>query len=196
MLEQPENLIAIIKQVRAVIQCPLTVKIRLQKNGKDSELAQAIANAGADALIVHGRSWREDYDIRCDWQQIAQIKNAVSIPVIANGDMSDMNTVSQAFEMTGCDGFMISRAGMWKPWLFNSLLKGEDRMPNNTQLIALFIQHLQDLSILENEYKALLQSKSLIRYYFGKVCNPELLKKCYSLTSINDIKDTLEAWQF
>jgi tRNA-dihydrouridine synthase B len=196
LLEQPERLISIVKHVRAAISRPLTVKIRLQTNKKNIELAKAIADAGADALIVHGRRWLDDYDIACDWQTIAEIKNAISIPVIANGDLEDIATITQAYAMTGCDAFMISRAGTGKPWLFDSLLKGIDVIPYKNELIQLFIQHLQDLALLENEYKAVLQSKSLLRYYFGKGCDSEFLKQIYTLSSIQDIKNTLESWEF
>lgn len=191
LLENPESLIALVKKVRTAISCPLTVKIRLQKNPQDLRLAQAIADAGADALIVHGRHWQEDYDVRCDWQQIACIKKSIHIPLIANGDMADLHSVTQVFEATGCDAFMIARAGTGKPWLFDSLLKGSGKLPAKSEVFSLFIEHLQGLALLENEHQAVLQSKSLVRYYFGNALDAEALKAFYTLTSISAIEQVL-----
>lgn len=191
LLENPERLIKIVKAVREAIQCPFTVKIRLQNNKEDDALARAIADAGADALIVHGRTWQQDYDIACDWHKIAKIKTAIDIPLIANGDIADHKSLEKIYEITGCDGFMISRAGTGRPWLYAALLKGEDILPCQTEIHSLFIEHLKQLAELENEFQAVLQSKSLLRYYLGKDIDPVFLKEFYGLTSISDIEKIL-----
>ncbi|HAT8700886.1 TPA: tRNA-dihydrouridine synthase family protein [Legionella pneumophila subsp. pneumophila] len=191
LLEDPQKLIAIISRVRAAISIPLTIKIRIQNNEKDLTLAKQIEDAGAHALIVHGRRWTEDYDIPCNWQQIANIKNAVNIPVIVNGDISDIFSLRKALEISVCDGFMISRAGTGKPWLYRDLLNLETNDVAFDEKLKLFMLHLEGLSYLENEHKAVLQSKSLVRYYFKKQLNEQQLQQFYQLGSLMEIKDFL-----
>lgn len=192
LLEQPEHLIAIVRAVRMAIRCPLTVKLRLQVTNDDSRLAKAIADAGADALIIHGRRWVDDYDRPCNLQQIAAIKRAVDLPVIVNGDIADTESLTNAILQTGCDAVMIARASTGKPWLFETLLTNQKITVDNRQIIALFIRHLQGLSALESEHQAVLQSKSLVRYYFRNQLSPSFLQAFYTLTSINEIERALQ----
>src|SRR6202000_192010 len=115
LLERPNQLIEIVDAVRKVISIPLTVKVRIQGTSADFDLAKRLETTGAEALIVHGRRWIDDYDIPSDLSQIAKIKQQVSIPVIANGDISQAPNLEEAFLKTGCDAFMIARAGTGKP---------------------------------------------------------------------------------
>jgi nifR3 family TIM-barrel protein len=192
LLEDLTRLVSIVSAVRLAIRCPLTVKIRVQLNQNDITLAQAIADAGADALIIHGRRWTDDYDVRSDLQQIARIKEAVSIPVIANGDIHDAQSLKEAISETACDAFMISRASTGKPWLFQELLTNQPLPIDLLQKIAIFMKHLQGLQALEGTHKAILQSKSLVRYYFKQHVNPSFLEEFYTLTSLDAIEMALK----
>lgn len=165
LLENPERLITIIQSVREKIAIPLTVKIRIQGNDQDYILASQIAQAGADALIVHGRRWIDDYDRECDWRQIANIKQSVSIPVIANGDIQDETSLKKAWKQTSCDAFMLSRAGTGRPWLYQELLEGKKKVLTLQEKEVLLQQHLDALIHLEGEHKAMLQSYKLRSYY-------------------------------
>jgi nifR3 family TIM-barrel protein len=188
LLEQPDRLVAIIQRVRAAIACPLTVKIRLQGGLSDLDLAKKITDAGADALIVHGRRWTDDYDVPCDYQQIAKIKQAVTQPVIMNGDINDKHSLQRSLTETGCDAFMIARGATGKPWLYQALLTNSDPAMDQTQLVDLFMTHLHELAKLENEYLAVLQSKSLVRYYFRDRVDSEFLKRFYTTACLEDIE--------
>lgn len=191
LLEKPELLIKIVQTVRAAIRCPLTIKIRIQGNTNDIGLAKALADAGADALIIHGRRWVDDYNKPCNLEQIARIKQAVAIPIIANGDIRDISSLNHAFEQTGCDAYMISRAGTGKPWLFEELLQEKNLTITNKELTRLFMTHLQGLAQLETEYQAILQSKSLVRYYFKERISAEGLQAFYALNTLSEISDAL-----
>lgn len=191
LLEKPQLLIQIVDAVSKAITIPLSVKMRIQGNNQDLELAQALARAGADALIVHGRRWNDDYDQSCDFEQIAQIKRSVSIPVIANGDIADDASLQEAILKTECDAYMISRAGTGKPWLYQKLLGCETAPVSSTSQKVLFMQHLQSLASLESEYSALLQSKSLVRYYFRDQLDAQQLQSFYQLACFDDIEDRL-----
>jgi tRNA-dihydrouridine synthase B len=191
LAENPDLLIAIVKAIRTVIPIPLTVKLRLQETQQDIALAKALEDAGANALTIHARQWRDDYDIPCDLNRLAQIKQALSIPIIANGDIGDKASLDRAIEQTGCDGFMISRAGVGKPWLFQSLL-GELNAPISLpQVVDLFMTHLEGLASLEGEYKALLQSRHLVRYYFRSLRQESFLSNFYKATSLQDVRGQL-----
>ncbi|MBA2710692.1 MAG: tRNA-dihydrouridine synthase family protein [Tatlockia sp.] len=187
LLEKPEQLARIVEAVRQAIKIPLTVKLRIQGPYSDFALAKNIEEAGADALIIHGRRWVDDYDIPADYIHIAQIKSQVSIPVIANGDIADQFSLQKAFLKSGCDAFMIARAGTGKPWLYQSLLEENNFVTDWDWQSALFLEHLQGLASLEGEFKAVLQSKSLIRYYFRNQLNGETVQAFYKLTTLKDI---------
>lgn len=136
---------------------------------------------------MHGRRWIDDYDVASDLQQIAQIKQSISIPVIANGDIHDVCSLYRAIELSGCDAYMISRAGSGKPWIYQELLEQQSVSVSLMEKCDLFMTHLQGLAILEDEYKAVLQSKSLVRYYFGKLVDASLLNRFYQLDSLEKI---------
>jgi nifR3 family TIM-barrel protein len=191
LLENPDHLVKIISTVRSAITIPLTVKIRIQGNEQDLILAKKISQAGADALIVHGRRWIDDYKVASDLEQIALIKQNCRIPIIANGDISDAKSLSQAMELSGCDAYMISRAGSGRPWLYEELLTQQKVEVPLEQQISLFMKHLEGLAVLEDEYKAVLQSKSLVRYYFGTFFDKTVLRRFYQLDSLGTIEGFL-----
>ena len=191
LLDNPERLLEIIRAVRAVITIPFSVKIRITGNTRDISLAKAIEQAGADALIVHGRRWTDDYDKPCDLTQIAMIKHAITIPVIANGDIADQASLAKAFDITGCDAYMIARAGSGNPWLYQQLLADQGQTPlhiNSAEPVGCFMTHLDGLAHLESEHQAVLQSKSLVRYYFKWVLSEADLRVFYALDSLQAIE--------
>lgn len=187
-----KQLITIIQSVKNKISCPLTVKIRLSPISDSLSLVQKIADAGADALIVHGRTWLQDYQVPCNLTQIAAIKKSLSIPVIANGDICHFSDLKRMVDETGCDAYMISRAGTGKAWLFKELLSGQPLIIPYEQQVVLFMQHLIGLAELESEHKAVLQSKTLVRYYFPEIrANPSCIQHFYALSTLQAIEKYL-----
>jgi len=193
LLEDLTKLSAIVKEVRRAINIPLTVKIRIFGDDRDIQLVKALEDEGVDAIIVHGRNWQDDYDVLCNLEQIARIKAAVAIPVIANGSLSCLNTLANANDITGCDAFMIARAGCGNPWLYQQLLSPEENQIEilDETKINCFITHLEGLATLESEHKAVLQSKSLVRYYFGKSLTDQQLQDFYKLKNLKEIESYL-----
>ncbi|KTD76364.1 tRNA dihydrouridine synthase [Legionella waltersii] len=192
LLDNIQQLALIVSKVRSAIHIPLTVKIRIQNNEHDFIIAKQIEEAGADALIVHGRRWIDDYAIACDLQQIAAIKSSIQIPVIANGDIKDIASLNKAIHTSHCDAFMISRAGTGKAWIYKELLQQQSLLITEVQRTQLFIKHLDGLAQLENEHKAVLQSRSLIRYYFRHLLSEQQLQNAYQLSSLQEINRFLE----
>ena len=115
----------IIEKVAGAIQKPVTVKIR---KGFDEdhlnavELAHVAQESGAAAVAVHGRTREQYYAGSADWDIIRQVKEAVSIPVIGNGDLHTAQDIQKMKEQTNCDGFMIARGAQGNPWIFSQIL--------------------------------------------------------------------------
>lgn len=194
LLTSPDRIAQIITAIKARITIPLTVKIRVQGLEQDLNLAKIIEQAGADGLVVHGRRWQDNYEQPCDKQQIALIKRAVTIPVIANGDIADHASLQAMLKETACDAYMIARAGTGRPWLYQALLHPEAARSLSwslSQAIAMFMSHLQGLAQLQNDYRAVLQSKTLVRYYFKPWLTSEQLLGYYDLDSFIKIEEYL-----
>lgn len=172
LLADSQHLYDLVAALKAAVNVPVSVKIRVDAKSEDNfntEIAQAIEAAGADALTVHGRHWTYDYDIPVSYHDIAMIKDTVTIPVIGNGDIIDTASAKRMFAETGCDAVMIARASVGQPWLFEQIhqeLQGNVFIPPTLAEIGeIFLKHVRGLIELENEKSALLQSRSLGKYY-------------------------------
>lgn len=199
LLTQTENLTAIIKEMKNNTDAVITIKIRVEGDVGDHnniEVAQMIESAGADAIVVHGRHWMERYDVPCRYDQIAEIVNAVTIPVIGNGDVDDLESVKRMINQTHCAGIMISRASVGQPWIFAQLAaeaRGEAfKVPSITNVASLFIEHIEHLEGLEGEFRAVLQARKLGKYYArdllaDKAVFLDQLMACESLKTLKNV---------
>lgn len=132
LLKQPSLCGEIVAAVKAAVPVPVTVKIR---KGWDSrsvnavQVAQICEQAGADAITVHGRTREQQYAPSADWEIIRQVKQAVSVPVIGNGDITCARDAAAMYEQTNCDLVMVGRGALGNPWIFQeiNLLLGHDR---------------------------------------------------------------------
>ena len=125
LMKNPKLAGEIIEKTVKAIKKPVTVKIR---KGFDDEHVNAVEMAkiaeasGAAAVAVHGRTREQFYSGKADWDIIRQVKEAVKIPVIGNGDLLTAEDVIAMEEQTGCDGFMIARGAQGNPWIFRQIL--------------------------------------------------------------------------
>ena len=129
LMKEPKRVYEIVNALVKAIKKPVTVKIR--KGFDDScinavEIAKIIEEAGASAVAVHGRTREQYYFGKADWEIIRQVKEAVHIPVIGNGDVTSPETAKAMLEQTGCDGVMIARAAQGNPWIFSDLCAYEE----------------------------------------------------------------------
>ena len=171
LLSMSKTLETIIQSIKAEVNLPLSLKIRVDGQSDDqfnTDVVKAINDAGADFLIVHGRHWTEDYETPVRLDEIANIVANANIPVIGNGDVKDYESLQNMLE-TGCKGAMIGRGSVGKPWLFQELLaidQGQSFVaPSSAEIGNLLLKHVRGLILLEKETPALLQARKLAKYY-------------------------------
>lgn len=122
LMRFPEKVKEILVAMRKSVSCPLTIKIR---SGWDESLINAVEisklaeGCGVDAIILHPRTKKQAFRGHADWRLISQVKQAVRIPVIGNGDLNTSASIQKMFEETGCDGVMIGRGTLGNPWIFS-----------------------------------------------------------------------------
>ncbi len=172
LMKDPELAAEIVRQVKRATVLPVTVKMRL---GWDEEhrnavtFARMLEQAGADMLTVHGRTRQQQYSGKADWNMIAQVKRAVSIPVIANGDIVDGRTALDALRVTGCDGLAIGRAALGNPWIFAEIkatLNGQPCTPPPfSQVIDTAMRQAREMTAWKGERSALLEMRKHFAWY-------------------------------
>ncbi|MDX2083655.1 MAG: tRNA dihydrouridine synthase DusB [Rickettsiales bacterium] len=173
-LMKDENLAAkIMEAVVKAVKIPVTMKMRLGWNYENLNaptLAKRAENAGIKMLTVHGRTRCQMYNGNANWQLIAQTKQAVKIPVIANGDIKDFATAKKALELSKSDGVMIGRAVYGKPWLIAQItaqLKGEEKdlTPTIEQQRSIVLNHFNEMIDHYGEQTAIPLARKHIGWY-------------------------------
>jgi tRNA-dihydrouridine synthase B len=150
LLKEPKKAGEIMEEVRKAVSIPLTVKIRTgwdEKNLNFLEVGRIAQECGVDALTLHGRTRRQGYACKADWEAIAQVKRHLRIPVIGNGDLTSPEAVSHFFALTGADGAMIGRGALGNPWIFRQILQlfrgGLPEPPSLEEKEKTIFRHLQ-----------------------------------------------------
>lgn len=155
LMREPERLEAILKAVREAVSLPLTVKMRTgwERSGEQAiSVGHLAEDCGFDALSIHPRTANQGFGGKADWSLIARLKDAISIPVIGNGDIRQPSDVPRMQRETGCDSVMIGRASIGNPWIFSqtlSLMRGDtptdpdlsERLDTVLRYIAYAVEH-------------------------------------------------------
>jgi tRNA-dihydrouridine synthase B len=165
LLKDPDKLMRAIEAIKTHSDKSLTsVKMRLGFTEKNHvALAQAAEAAGADFIAVHGRTRTGRYRAPVDYDAIAEVKAAVSIPVIANGDIDSPAKARWVLEHTRCDGIMIGRAAVGHPWIFQQIKEGDDA-PRPELITAVVLEHFDQMIAHYGAYGVVLFRKHLHTY--------------------------------
>ena len=175
LMKNPRLCGEIVKAVTAVTDIPVTVKIR--KGWDDDsvnavEVAKICESAGAAAITVHGRTRQQYYKPPVDYDIIRAVRESVSVPVIANGDIDSAERVKEVMDITGCDLVMIGRATLGNPWIFsqiNAYLENPNvkiHTPDLEERLGVMIEHIGKMVEYKGEHMAMLQARKLVVGYF------------------------------
>lgn len=173
LMKHPELAFEITKAVVSAVDIPVTVKIR--KGWDDDsvnaiQMAELMERAGASAIAIHGRTRQQMYGGKVDYDIIRDVKRAVSIPVIGNGDIIDEQTAAIMLEKTNCDAIMIGRGALGNPWVFSKINAYLDECrvipePTVIQKMNTMLKHIEKTIEYKGEYTAMREARHHAAYY-------------------------------
>ncbi|MEW6088292.1 MAG: tRNA dihydrouridine synthase DusB [bacterium] len=200
LLKSPPLLFSIVSAVRKKIKIPLTVKIRSgwdENNINAVMVAKGCEDCGVDGIVIHPRTRSRFFYGHSDWRVIKDIKSEVKIPVIGNGDVAKVSDAEEMAEKTGCDGIMIGRGAVGRPWFLMQInhylttgKKIED--PDFCEKINIMLKHIEYLCYYKSKEKAIYEMRKYISFYFKGMFHAKIWRKeLMDIKTINGVRHFL-----
>lgn len=198
LMKDPALCGRIVEAVAKAVDIPVTVKIR---KGWDSssvnavEVARACESAGAQMIAVHGRTREQMYAPPADWDIIAAVKNAVSVPVIGNGDIYSAKDAMMMLEKTGCDLVMVGRGSLGNPWIFREINSQYDlerpvSPPGIYERMTVMNRHIEKLCLYKGENVGMREARKHTAWYMRGIKGAAKLRvMCGELRTLSDMKE-------
>lgn len=200
LMKNPKLVAEIVSKVSRAIEKPVTVKIRKgfdEDHVNAVEIAQIAEQCGAAAVAVHGRTREQYYSGKADWDIIRQVKEAVSIPVIGNGDVTGPESAKKMIEETGVDGIMIGRAARGNPWIFSQIrdyLKTGvlPQKPTPEEVRDMMLRHAKMQLECKGEYTGIREMRKHVAWYTAGYPNSARLRaKINEVESFSELEELL-----
>ena len=201
LLKNPELIRKIVKEVSGAISKPVTVKVRIGFEGYPVdvvEIAKMVEDAGAAAIAVHGRTRQQYYSGVADWDAIRRVKEAVSIPVIGNGDVDSPKKAEALMKETGCDAVMIGRAVRGNPWIFremNHYFQTGNLLerPSIEEISQMILRHTREQIELKGEFTGIREMRKHVAWYTtGMRHSAALRREASEIESYKGLEKLLE----
>ena len=201
LLKNPELIRKIVKEVSGAISKPVTVKVRIGFEGYPVdvvEIAKMVEDAGAAAIAVHGRTRQQYYSGVADWDAIRRVKEAVTIPVIGNGDVDSPKKAEALMKETGCDAVMIGRAVRGNPWIFremNHYFQTGELMerPSIEEVSEMILRHTREQIDLKGEFTGIREMRKHVAWYTtGMRHSAALRREASEIESYEGLEKLLE----
>ena len=188
LMRDPEHATAILTAIRKAVKMPLSVKMRIgwdESSINVVDLAKRAEAAGVDAITVHGRTREQFYRGHADWEKIGEVRRAVSIPVIANGDVRTYDDLDRIREVTGCEAVMVGRAAQGNPWIFRQLthyLRTGERLPGPTmrERAEVIVRHLDLLLKYKGDYVGPREMRKHATWYTRGIVHGAILRDLFN----------------
>ncbi len=201
LMKNPKLAEKIVSAMVKAVKKPITVKIRKgfsRESVNAVEMAKILEGAGAAAVAIHGRTREEYYSGKADWEIIRQIKEAVSIPVIGNGDIVSPEAVEEMVKRTGCDAVMIGRGARGNPWIFKQIMEYREtghyqKKPSALQVRDMVLKHAKWQLDYKGEYIGIREMRKHVAWYTaGYPYSAALRNKVNEIENIKELEALMD----